>query len=279
MLALTLLAEDPCNIDDAGWRLGEIRMTLENKGIGNGALLDDSLAVDAEWIRMRDGGPKERFGHRADFFLGFLSGRFRLKLPQWWSTLVQDGREGESRIVQFPYRGLKDRWKTDKHGWYFSGIDSVVEKPEGLELAQGTRTIVLKRHELGLDNTSTKWNPDQDGAIAAFICEDVCVVALNCRPESPGVPPALYCLDRSTTKLRWKKELNHAVPLNVGITGVCPNYTEVTVDNEHIGIWTGFGLAVAVNGFRKKDGSRIGSFASSYLTGIHDATKNNKKAR
>src|SRR5438128_1850272 len=53
---------------------------------------DDTTAVAIEWIRLRDSATNGRIGRKADYLLGFISGRLRATPPEWWCREFRRGQ-------------------------------------------------------------------------------------------------------------------------------------------------------------------------------------------
>lgn len=232
-------------------------------------LEDDTLALAIEWIRMRDLVAEGRIAKKANIFLGFVAGRVGVRPPDWWAKEVRRGMIRADGTVGFITRQFKNIWKGDKTGWQFSGVDNVVQSTDGLEVEQGAKKITLKKSDFCGLQTGEKWDAEEDGAVAAVIRDDICVVGFQCETESPGTPYLIYCLDMKTGKLIWKQLLRRGlIPSLGGSGGPFWNYIQITVDGERIAVWSGNGATMAVEVFHKKDGKQIAMFSSSYLDGI-----------
>ncbi|QDU45272.1 hypothetical protein Mal52_37640 [Symmachiella dynata] len=232
-------------------------------------LEDNTLALAIEWIRMRDLVAEGRIGKKANTFLGFVAGRVGVRPPDWWSKGVRRGVISDDGRVGFISRHFRNLWKGDKTGWQFSGVDNVVQSPDGLEVEQGAKKITLKKSDFCGLQTGEKWDAEEDGAVAAVIRDDICVVGFQCGTEYPGTPYLIYCLKMKTGKLVWKQVLRRGlIPSLGGSGGPFWNYIQITVDGERVSVWSGNGATMAVEVFHKKDGKQIAMFSSYYLNGI-----------
>lgn len=205
--------------------------------------------------------PREIRGQR---LVTALESKLKTKVPPWWKTLVQSVDVGPEHLRPITdEEGIKvaiKRWRTSGPV-RFSGFKRLYPSSDG-------RTVVVGDDERTLElSPQIAWGVDDDWAkssrwgISGAIGDDACFVVPFCPTASPGGPSRLFCYDMMNGKLNWKVEL---------VTGVIysynhvefGSYTEVSVVDEKVIVWTGSEIAVTVQAFDFEEGKPFLRFAS-----------------
>jgi hypothetical protein len=230
---------------------------------------DDNLAVAIEWVKLRDSADGKQLGQRANYFLGFVSGRLRISPPGWWSRAIRKGAPGES-LTGFNSKEFQTEWQGKKGDWRYTGINSVGTTSEGLLLKQGDHSLVLKKSDFpDVEGEENRWTVDS-GAIAATFQDDLCALAFECPLGGMGGPPRLYCWTTKAKKLVWSRELDSASSRSFGVGGgVNGGLTQVQISGDRVIVWIGHDFSMCFEVFDKSNGKRLARFSSMHLDEIH----------
>jgi len=236
---------------------------------------DDTLAIAIEWVKLRESADGKQLGQRANFFLGFVSGRLRISPPKWWSHAIRTGVPGQS-MTSFNSKKLQAVWQGKKCDWRYAGIDSLCISPEALLLRQGDQSLALKRSDFPAvkenrnegEEEENKWTVD-NGIVSAVFQDELCALTFECPFEATSGPPGLYCWNTRTKKLVWSRNLDSASSRSFFVGGgVYGGLTEVRISGDRIIVWIGNDFTMCFEVFDKYDGKRLARFSSMHLDEI-----------
>ena len=228
--------------------------------------LDDTTLIATEWLRLKHQVSEGRIRRRADYFVGFLSGRLRTQPPKWWRREIRSARVFDAREVVFSSRGLAAKWKTSQEGYRYTGFERVTSGKNGLILSSGSLAVSLSEPPFEIvDKTKGLWDPETINGIAGVIDREICVIAFRC-PDDLGGPSELYCVETPTAKLLWKCELDMGLPVPMGFSGgFNGSFTEIILDAENVYVWSSHDISASVQVFRRTDGRLLSHFISCHL--------------
>jgi hypothetical protein len=220
---------------------------------------NDGISIQAAWetvaLTVPEMQQKEKVRpdrHKLDWFLGFLEGRARLKVPSWWSEVVLDSRAkgkiypGDPKESPFHKLGLDDAYGPDD--------TSLNREDDKVVLRIGKQSVAIPENLL---------HKTSDGkiycSVSALMNPSRCCVAVY---GNVGTPYKLTCIDRTTGKILWKSDVFGT--WWGGSTGIHYMWVTVTEQNDRIVLFGAASTGIHVEAFREKDGKNLFRFSSSY---------------
>jgi hypothetical protein len=221
----------------------------------------DGIAIQAAWEEVTLTVPEKEPAqpvrpdrHKLDWFLGFLEGRARLKVPPWWSEMLCDSRANRRDNI---YPGKPKKCPYHKLGlWDARGPRDTSLKREGdkLVLRINKESVPIPENFLGKTDARKFWCN-----VSALIKPSRCYVAVH---DDVGYPYKLACIDRTTGKVLWKSEVFGT--WWGGAEGIHEMWLAVTEQNERIVLFGSAATGMHVEAFRPKDGKNLFRFSTSY---------------
>jgi hypothetical protein len=218
----------------------------------------DSIAIQAAWREIVLTIPRGIDGKGTEFrpdpakvnwFLGFLAGRGRIRIPKWWSQAVLDARAQQSHDFSFehsdppqpPANGTNETVVTTERDKFSLrvGNDST-EVPK----------VLLERYL------------DDDGNLMPAIHYSACFTSRNCYLaiyDGVECPFSLACFDRSTAKVVWTARACGSFPGTILRARVA-----IDVQDDRV---VAFGWAIAgldAEAFRADNGKNLFRFSSRF---------------
>jgi hypothetical protein len=271
LLALIAPLAQMADDEDVSSEIARFRRELHGRDRSSMSMNDATLAVATEWVRLRDSVDDGRFGKKADYFLGYLSGRFQVSPPAWWSRGIRRGGATRGKPWGFDDPQMSKHWKQTEGGLHYSGFDQIALADTDLTLKLGSEAVVLAKSnypEVGTERNF--WKVERFSAIVGTIGGGVSVVGFECPVISLGGPAEIYCVDLKSGQPLWKRTVGDGLQPGVGYSGgFRGSFTQIEIDDERIMVWLGHDMAMCLEVFRKKDGKRIANFHSSFLDDIH----------
>jgi hypothetical protein len=259
-VSAVLRADQP---QDASERYSELFALADRDGLSElKHSPHDSIAIQAAWQEVALTVPETINDNHPTFhpsrgklnwFVGFLEGRIRARVPQWWSEAVLDARANQRDNIYFPYRDWGQL--TPK-----SAIQTAVaKKGEKFSLKVGNDTIELPN--LLLKEVLHDGDFSTFHHFSAFFAPKHCYVAIY---DDVGSPYTLACVDRSTEKLVWKTEGWGSWWYAVG-GGVGKARVTVDAHDERVLVFACSGIGhVHAEGFRAQNGKNLFRFSNTY---------------
>jgi hypothetical protein len=220
----------------------------------------DSIAIQAAWQQVELTVP-ERSGKvvRPDrdklaWFLGFLEGRARVRVPAWWAEAILDARANRRGNV---YAGGLNVTADDAHSRPKATLPrkASVNMKDGKLLVQiGSQSAFIPNY---LQDSLTADGPGS--AVAAIITPTHCLIAAH---DCIGYPYNLVCAERSTAKIVWTSKVWASWWHDV--TGSHAQSVEVTVQGDRVVVFGVASVGFHAEGFRIKDGANVFRFSNSY---------------
>ena len=222
----------------------------------------DSIAIQAAWREVTlsapdyaaKDGPHNR--EKLDWFVGFLEGRARVKLPQWWSELLLGSRYNRQGRAYIPNR--------EEDLYHDTGFDHV----------RGPRDTTLKRDGDKLILTVGAESVELPSELLPAAHEDgvYCELSALITPEKSyvavhgnvGYPCHLACLDRASGAVRWKTTVCGTIW--GAFSGAPPKaYLSIIEHDDRVLVFGAGWFAVHVEAFQANDGVNLFRFATSYV--------------
>jgi hypothetical protein len=215
----------------------------------------DSIAVQAAWQELAMTVPDFEKEVPSDFrvdraklnwFLGFLEGRGRVRLPKWWSDAILRAEVRRGRSFCFPEQETSPPWpkvgedcKVTKRGDVFTlrvGSDSIVLPP------QITGTIHDgSRHFTGCFTSKDCYVADfQDSGYEFTVCK----------------------IDRQTDKVVWTAQVWGSYRGSMGGSGV-RGEGSIEVQGDRVVVF-GNSIGIHVEAFRTDNGKNLFRFSNGY---------------
>ncbi len=225
---------------------------------------DFPYVLDRQWKQLLEAVPPVDGKARGEKLLHSLEESLGVETPLWWRPLVESVGVGP-RSAHFiendeAVEALAKRWD-DSGKMPFTGFKTVIgsANEKKLELRDGSRSLVIT-HEIDWQDTEDSIELGRNG-ISGLIADDNCFLIPQCPAKGAGGPRALYCFDIDTGRLNWKVDLLR------GMRGAYTHlqfgsYTEVTVEDGKVIVWTGSEIAALVQAFSVTDGKPLLRFAS-----------------
>jgi hypothetical protein len=213
---------------------------------------NDSIAIQAAWREVLLTVPEKKGNevyrpaqHRLNWFIGFLEGRARLKLPAWWQEAVLDAEAHRRGNVYF-----RSRLPLQQTGiqYVFAPVGTNLEKVNGkIVLSVGKESLAIP------DSVLRSW-----GDVSALMTPERCYVAAH---EGVGYHYDLACIDRKSQKPVWKSRV--WATWSGGASGP-RRYSSVTVTEQdgRIVVFGISGSGAYVEGFKGEDGRNLFRFST-----------------
>ena len=187
-------------------------------------------------------------------FLGFVEGRSRSAIPEWWTEVVLDvtvnywGMVSPGDPAEVPYHnaGLK---------WVSAPIGTTVQKKGDSYTLQIDKESVSLRGDLLEKSTCG----EPLFSVSGYFTEDHCFVAVH---QEVGHPYTLTCLDRRRGTVVWQSEVCGCHW--DGGSGVFFHWVETVVTENRVVV---FGVARSgfyAHGFESDDGDTLFRFSTGY---------------
>ena len=220
--------------------------------------------LEHDWEQLQKAEPPLSSAVRGQRLVLALESKLNIKAPSWWNVLMQSVDVGPEHLHPITDEdGIKaavKRWRTSG-AVRFSGFRTLDPSSDG-------RTVALGNGEKTLElSPPIAWGDDDDWAISSrrgisgAIADNACFVVPFCPTESPGGPSQLFCYDMTTGKLNWKADLLTGVIYSYNHVQF-GSYTEVSVIDAKVIVWTGSEIAATVQAFTLADGRPLVRFAS-----------------
>jgi len=226
---------------------------------------DEPYLLDRDWEELMKTAPpltSEVCGQR---LVKKLEAKLNVKAPCWWQTLMQSvDVDPKSANMITNDKGLQEatkRWRNPE-GVRIRGFSafSISSDRDTVILGDGDRTLELSPQTAWEENDED-WATEPDHGISGMISGNDFLVVPKCPSEFAGGPRTLYCFDMKTAKLNWKADLVSGTRysythLQFG------SYTEVSVHDSKVIVWTASEIAAMVQAFNISDGKPLLRFAS-----------------
>jgi hypothetical protein len=222
----------------------------------------DSIAIQAAWQEVALTVPETKDENKPTFrpdqgklnwFLGFLEGRTRLRIPKWWREAVLDARANRRDNFYFPYLRFGELISKE------AVQTAVTKRGERFSLTVGKDSMDLPS-ELLKDVV-------QDGklssryAYSAYFGPQKCYIAIY---DDAGYPYSLVCVNRTSTKVVWKtKGWGSFWGMLGGKVGRARVAVDVQGDRVLVFGCSGLGF-VHAEAFRADNGKNIFRFSNTY---------------
>jgi hypothetical protein len=210
---------------------------------------DDTVALHAAWqevlLTIPEVEPKEVVivdRGMLNWFLGFLEGRVRAQIPEWWKKELLDARANRRDNVYF--RGV--------HAPSRVPADTKLKKENGrLMLDLGNASVPIA------ESVIRKYGPRSE--ISALVTSRRCLVAVH---SHVGFGFPVTCVDRATGKVLWqaKTEAVWWIPFYSG-SGFF-NRVTITEQDSRVVVFGVANSGAYVEAFRADDGKRLFRFAT-----------------
>lgn len=226
----------------------------------------DSIAIQAAWEEVTLTAPETvpRVA-RPDAesllrFFGFLEGRARVEIPEWWTTVVLDSRryrKGNHILLRLPRSG--DAKLEDP---YHIAGPNFVRAPHDTTILDAGR-VTLRTGEDSIEIPDELIDRSDSGKLlknfSALFTNEKCYVAIH---NSWGHPYTLACLDQSTGAIVWTTNV-WATFWGLG-SGRSRAWVFVTLQGERVVVLGASSTGIHVEAFDAKDGTNQFRFSSSY---------------
>lgn len=261
--------------------MGELRE--RNKMLFNHAIPDavrelkthpnDGMALRAAWEEVRrtivepPSDVTEREAKKIDRralqrFVGFVEGRLRIVLPDWWEGAMLRASATDQLILFVPGKKRQRPFSRVQDG-----------QLAGVAMSHGTQAYVLENGDLEVFNDSEKtvipaelWRDLQKASssldgLGALTTESHLFLVLY--PNSGG-RYWLHCIDRGTSRVVWTESVwgEHDIPVNA--QGANQQWVDIRLARDAIFVF-GKGLfSMYVEVFSTVDGSPVCRFSTAY---------------
>lgn len=223
---------------------------------------NDSIAIQAAWQEVTlsatdnagKDGPHDR--QKLDWFVGFLEGRARVKLPQWWSELLLGSRFDRQGKAYIPNRE-EDLYHDTGFDHVRGPRDTTLKRDgEKLILMVGAESVELPGELLPQSQKTGVWCE-----VSALMTREKCYIAVH---DHLGYPFQLTCLDRLSGLVRWKTTVCGTIWS--GYSGTPPkSYVSIIEHDDRVLVFGAGWFAVNFEAFQAKDGVNLFRFATSYV--------------
>jgi hypothetical protein len=223
---------------------------------------NDGIALQAAWEEVRltvpEKEPKKTVrpdSHRLAWFIGFVAGRLRVRVPQWWQEVVLDSRANRRDNIYFE--------KPEVNPYHRAGLDEV-RCPRDTTLKREGDKIVLRVGKDSLPIPEDLLHKSDDGGVrcnvSALFTPAQCYVAVH---GNSGYGFELTCIDRSSAKVRWKTDVWGA--WWGGVTGPEGHMWVSVMEHENcVLVFGAASMGIHIEGFRPDNGANLFRFSSSY---------------
>lgn len=223
----------------------------------------DGVAIQAAWEQVRLSLSKKESevvlrpdSEASSRFFGFLEGRGRVKVPEWWSDSVKDSRTTRRDYLT---PGLVKELTKDYHA---AGLDniaapantSVAKSEKGLQLSVSNETVIIPEDILKKDDSGKFWCQ-----VSALMTAKHCYVAVH---DEVGGQYRLHCIDRSNSKRVWTSDVWGS--WWGAASGAHFMYVSVVEQDDRIAVFGAAWTGVHAEAFCAKDGKNLFRFSSSY---------------
>jgi hypothetical protein len=223
---------------------------------------NDSIATQSAWETVtlsvpEEDGPKV---YRPDskklaWFVGFLEGRNKIVVPEWWREIVLDARANRRNNI-YPGKSTVQPYHRSDIEWVRCPVNaSVIEKDRVVTYRTGQDSITLPEELLDRsDSGNLSCN------ISCTFTETKCFVAIH---DDVGYSHDVACVDRETNTLVWKSEACGS--WWGGATGQHESWvTVVPTDNGHVFVFGASSIGFYTHGFDTNDGKTLLRFSNNY---------------
>ncbi len=202
-----------------------------------------------------------RMGKQGKRFVTVTEAVIFHSVPRWWHREVRRGVAGKDFRVGFPCRQLKNLWHEDPGEVYFSGVDELSIREDGLSVELKGSSLLLPMASLKTRLGSTSLA--EAGAFALCITEKSVLVALFCPTTGFRNPQSLVCLDRKSGTLNWTGQLDQHVVGGLGSSGgPTYAYTEIIATDTRIAVFSASQEALSLQCFNAETGEKELTFVS-----------------
>jgi len=241
---------------------------------------DDSVAVLAAWEEVRRPLPKfdRSISDRSPSmavavqgiprFLGFLEGRLRIPLPEWWAAEMKAARAYDRNWLIFfrnePLKARSDNSRPRGIGPGFGTVPRIIRDYNQApgRLIGGDIAVSWTAHKIRLagDAIPTLAGDSFSGAVL----DNRCLVA-----HFPGVWPIgfeLYCIEYRAAKLAWSTRVRLGCSLIAGAKGLGSHNVTLLIRNDVVYL---FGMAndlAYIEGVALSDGHSVFAFSTTLMS-------------
>lgn len=226
---------------------------------------NEPYVLEREWEELQQAAPPLSSDIRGQRLVSALEAKLNFKVPLWWKTLIQSVDVGPEYVNAITdEEGLKaamKRWRTSGPV-RFSGFTTLKTSSDGRTVVLGDCERILEfSPQIAWDEDDEDWTTSPNRGISGMIVDNTCLVVPKCPTETTGGPYLLYCFDMNTGKLIWKADL--LTGFRYAYTHVqFGSYTEVSVEDTKVIVWTGSEIAAMVQAFDLANGKPLLRFAS-----------------
>ncbi len=250
-----VVADDLFPVDQHG---DHIRDFIDKIDLSRKAAHEEDVSLSLA-LKFREvlNAPAESRHVNASEFLGFVEGRARVEIPQWWRSRVLS-MAGSSEAIYFPSPEAQDGqtlW-TESGTRRFAGVDDLVEEEGGMRFQFGSRKFLLTHDTIAKvfpDNANdffsmTPW-------VACFRTDDEVVIADD---------SAIICVDTATERPKWARHFIENLSQCAGRSGPDDPYWQVRVHNSRVVEFVGWPDSMTFRVLDLKTGATIVRFNSLY---------------
>jgi hypothetical protein len=220
----------------------------------------DTIALQAAWREVLLTVPEKEPARavrpdrsKLDWFLGFLEGRGRLRIPSWWREAVLKTRANRRDNVYFEFEQVYEK----------AGLDHVAAPP-GTTLTKEKGKILLKVEKQPATMPQSLLRTAHTAAGEVFYCNvsalmapKRCYVAVH---GNAGYAYPLACIERDSGQVVWKSTVWAA--WCGGTTGIHFERVTVTQQDERIVVFGVSTTGAHVEAFRASDGKNLFRFST-----------------
>ena len=232
--------------------------------------IHDSISLQVAWKQALrhtfDERPKraQRRGMRLDRgelhrFLGFVEGRTRVAVPEWWKNVVLRARAFNRDSFHFPAEQHL-RYEKTTFGPYAPPGTAIEEHGQNVVLRAGGESFTIPAAVLDQ-------NPGCSVDFSALVTAERWYLALH---GSNGGEFPLFCIDRESGKVLWKASVwaNGTVLVYSGIFRAGERHGDhavtIKAQGDRIVVFGAEGISAYVEAFKADNGENLLRFCTSY---------------
>jgi hypothetical protein len=221
-----------------------------------------TIAVQAAWEEVEHTVPEKEPAkvvrpdrQKLSWFLGFLEGRARVKVPQWWAEAVLDSRANRRGNVYPGGVSLLDAKANAVEPPPQATFDTRDGKPV-ICVGSVSAPIPADLH----DKLVGRGLPLPPERVSALITSTRCYVAVH---DSWGYPHRLACVERSSARTRWVADVWGSW-WGFGTGVASGGWVEIAEQDDRVVVFGVACLGFNVEAFRKEDGVNVFRFSNGY---------------
>ena len=238
----------------------------------------DSIALQGAWEEVIQTIPEKTNRNlptfspdvgKLNWFIGFLEGRTRIRVPKWWRNAVLDARANHRHMVYFPYQDWGKRAPKSANRTTFTKVDDVFSVNVGSESLQLSNDFLeaLGEHSNfseireAVEEVSKNGKSENGTRFNAHFTSKLCYLAVY---DEICTAYLLACLDRENGKMLWKTRRIRCFWGGIG-GGVGRARVTVDVQNEQVLFFECSGIGeIYVEAFRAEDGKHLYRFSNKF---------------